>query len=448
MKTVYQTREVLHLWAHGLGTVEQEHTSRYTETGEALGFHENGERIYRTFTVEHPRHIRNGGNGNVFAYGETCFSYGSHFPMAKRIMAPGVDYEIQAKHGKEFGWETECTESTERDARKQLKVYRDNVSVPVRIKRIKTETPVFLITDQSYSTTTAGHLSRMRSAIPPENFQIQLNPELWEGVKLGGGGTAIRSYFTDKIAVALEDANNTRCGFWRRNRGMERADELGNSWRKLHELFRFRCNVALPPVTLPDLTESRIVYDRAKVAINAEYRMQAEQYRAQTEFQKLEDKKRRELWYSDLLPRWKNGETVAVYREDRFDYMRTSGSVVETTQSARVPVGDVRDFLRVALPTLFSETEKNGAFHFPRVQIGPFSGITLEVTEDSGTVSVGCHKFRWDEIQRIAGILGVDLPEPPWDLIRVQCNRDGCTSPRVIHGMVCDSHYSARSAAS
>lgn len=43
------------------------------------------------------------------------------------------EYEIQSNHG--YGWDLECTEATRPDAREQLRTYRANVSVPVRIVR-------------------------------------------------------------------------------------------------------------------------------------------------------------------------------------------------------------------------------------------------------------------------------------------------------------------------
>lgn len=41
------------------------------------------------------------------------------------------EWEIQSNHG--YGWDVETTESTLTDAREQLRTYRENVTVPVRI---------------------------------------------------------------------------------------------------------------------------------------------------------------------------------------------------------------------------------------------------------------------------------------------------------------------------
>jgi hypothetical protein len=51
------------------------------------------------------------------------------------------EWEIQSNHG--YGWDLECTEETLSDAREQLRTYRANVSVPVRMvkRRVRLEVP-------------------------------------------------------------------------------------------------------------------------------------------------------------------------------------------------------------------------------------------------------------------------------------------------------------------
>jgi hypothetical protein len=45
------------------------------------------------------------------------------------------EYQIQGNYG--YGWETETTEETLKDAKAQLKCYRENVNYPVRIKKVR-----------------------------------------------------------------------------------------------------------------------------------------------------------------------------------------------------------------------------------------------------------------------------------------------------------------------
>jgi hypothetical protein len=55
--------------------------------------------------------------------------------MYKRITKD--EYEIQGNYG--YGWETETTEETWKEAKVQAKCYRENVNYPIRIvkKRVK-----------------------------------------------------------------------------------------------------------------------------------------------------------------------------------------------------------------------------------------------------------------------------------------------------------------------
>ena len=49
------------------------------------------------------------------------------------------EWEIQVNYGYGHGWECDATEETWKDAKAQAKVYRENVTYPVRIvkKRVK-----------------------------------------------------------------------------------------------------------------------------------------------------------------------------------------------------------------------------------------------------------------------------------------------------------------------
>ena len=47
----------------------------------------------------------------------------------------GYEYEIQGNYG--YGFECLTTEATKTEAIAQLKTYRENESIPLRIKRIK-----------------------------------------------------------------------------------------------------------------------------------------------------------------------------------------------------------------------------------------------------------------------------------------------------------------------
>ena len=52
-------------------------------------------------------------------------------------LAPAYEYEIQGNYGYGQGYECLTTEATSAEALAQLKCYRENESVPLRIKRVK-----------------------------------------------------------------------------------------------------------------------------------------------------------------------------------------------------------------------------------------------------------------------------------------------------------------------
>ena len=45
------------------------------------------------------------------------------------------EYHIQGNNG--YGWETECIELTWHEAKQQAKCYRENVSYPIRILKVR-----------------------------------------------------------------------------------------------------------------------------------------------------------------------------------------------------------------------------------------------------------------------------------------------------------------------
>lgn len=53
------------------------------------------------------------------------------------VPAPEYEYEIQGNYG--YGWDMLTTEETLVDAHAQLKCYRENESIPLRVKRVKVQ---------------------------------------------------------------------------------------------------------------------------------------------------------------------------------------------------------------------------------------------------------------------------------------------------------------------
>jgi hypothetical protein len=97
---------------------------------------------------------------------------------------------------------------------------------------------------------------------------------------------------------------------------------------------------------------------------------------------------------------WIAGDTSARHPHGLpCSYMRVRGDIVETTQGATVPVGDVR---KVA-PLILRAVQSGKRFR-PDTDI-MFGHFRLNYIDESGTVHVGCHAFERSEIERFASVL-------------------------------------------
>jgi len=252
-RTVYPTRELCHLWAHG-SSID----------------------------------LRNSG-GSVFTYGNTIYSYGTHFPMSRRLI---VDSQV-----------------------------------------------VFLINPDSYSNTTSGHQSHVRQAIPNGTLSINIDVGLWDQVKKGSSGKGLREYFRLRIKSALSDAHNTRMGYWRRADALSRANRLHGEYKHLHSIFRFRTRKPLDQIPIVDLTESKQKYDEREA-------IKAEKNKAQSE----EWARQNALTLQEKEQEFRDGKQIG-YAPFPNPLLRIKGDHVETTMGARVKIEDARRFLKL-LPTL------------------------------------------------------------------------------------------------
>lgn len=61
----------------------------------------------------------------------------------KRVNKYIYGYKLQSNYGQ--GWETECFEYTLKEARQQLRTYRENSPYPVRIVGAREPNPEYLI---------------------------------------------------------------------------------------------------------------------------------------------------------------------------------------------------------------------------------------------------------------------------------------------------------------
>ena len=299
---VYPIDEVCHLWAHGID-----------------------------------RDIRSN-NGNVFTAGDTIYSYGMHFPMAKRIV--------------------------------------------LKDKRV-----VFLFNPDRYSKTTGQHQSRTQRAAGGNGQEFSIPVSLWRYVKRGDGGTQLRDYYDREILLAMSDANNTRCGYWRRQGGVDRAIALHLKHATLRSLFKLRTRKDIMLPTMPDLEESRAKYDAREKKKQEEWRDR------NAEWQRQEDELKASV--PERIIQWRDGERVSTRFFPSHPLVRIKNRVVETTMGARVTVDEALKFIEEDLPRVIEQG------HDVDVKIGYYVGAHA----DKECLRIGCHRFLWSEVELLTGKL-------------------------------------------
>lgn len=308
LRHVYPTDEMCHLWAHGID-----------------------------------RDIRNSTN-NVYTIGDTIYSYGSHFPMAKRIVT-------------------------------------------------RRGTVVFLLNPDTYSVTTSSHQAQVRSACSGNGKLIPLPVSLWSLVKHGGGGAKIREYFEHEIKKFMLNANNNRMGYWRRNEAIKCAVKLRRDFCDLTWVFHLRINRYIDTIQPPNLIESKRKQDERDEASNIRWEERSKKWEAEREKRDAEYKKKQDELRETLPKRmsaWREGEKVST---ELFPHTmaRVKGENIQTTMGVHVTLAEVRKFLVDVMPHL----SKNGLRN--DVKIGPYWGVILT----DNNLIIGCHEFPWLEVARI-----------------------------------------------
>jgi hypothetical protein len=122
---------------------------------------------------------------------------------------------------------------------------------------------------------------------------------------------------------------------------------------------------------------------------------------------KAAEQKRREAAQAEALEHWLAGGTNKWPHGLEFDHLRVyenddGTKSVQTTKHALVPLTDVRKIAKLVLRYV------KGGDHWQRngqhLRVGDYE---LDAITSDGTVHVGCHKFKREEILRFAGVLGL-----------------------------------------
>lgn len=288
-------------------------------------------------------------HGNVFFSGDIIYSYGHHFPMARHVTND------------------------------------------------KGQTAI-LFTCRTYSVTTAKHLSELRRAIPASipvfkcsNVTANLcNAQL--------------AYYQDEIDEAVSKAEKSI------KYKQHHIDRIPRLIEKFNQFARFMGLASQPKIPSPEWNEAQFAKIKKHEAKEQWRRDNPTQYQAkkqreqerrealrlkQTEFEREQQR--------EQFKRWLAGESVAFpshYREWNNDYLRIYQGEVQTSRQATVPLEHVVKVSALILNMIDSGRTYKRNGH--TIHLGQYA---IESLDENGTLTVGCHRFRAEEIFRFAAEL-------------------------------------------
>jgi hypothetical protein len=304
-KHVFDTGEIPHLWAH---RTQDEARNR---------------------------------QGNLYFTGDTIYSYGSHFPIARHVTNDAGERAV-------------------------------------------------LFTTASYSVTTASHCSAVRSAVP-SGIPVFHVPNVCHGRYTGSELTAADhagtlADYTERIEKHVVTSARARSSYakeWNQGHAVSLRDEA----------FVYCTFFGLPVPNIPevpDLDSEALTAIRKREAKRAAEK--AEQTRRENE--------REAIRHSEKMAKWRAGEYHGGFPYGFPTMLRIIGDEVQTSRGARFPVSHAKRAL--AFVRKVRETGQAYVRNGRTIHLGPY---TLDRIEPDGTVKAGCHVVSWEEIERIASSL-------------------------------------------
>lgn len=368
IRSVWPESQLCHLWAHGLAP---------------------------------DRYIKNA-TGNVFARGDTIYSYGHHFPISRRVIRP--DGERLAGSSVRVG--------------KGGHLSPGSVTVPA-------ERAVFLFTTRTYSNTTRGHCYTVRGAIRNLGPAFDIDPtdaagrDLWRPLaERKGSAKPVAEWYQTRIDAEEKAAAAPRILARTREAHIKEANTIYGEWRELHAAFALR--VSINSVTAPTTVADVRAKYAPQFAKQAEADKRAAAKRVQAEAEALRVVGERAEYALTLIPAWRAGDdsrgvpdakgyTVSI-RDVPYPVLRLTNDdgtdVVQTSHGASVPVEDARRALDI-LPRLLARIDTDPTE--PAAMVGNFRGMSVS----PNALRIGCHTIPWAEVAAFCGYAGWVCPALP-----------------------------------
>ena len=238
-----------------------------------------------------------------------------------------------------------------------------------------------LFTTRDYSSMTAKHKSQVRRAIPSDVLVFHVSrPDSQPG------RDTLKEY-VGRIADLSREIATGRTG-WRQAQRRDSLVHLVDEANEFSAFFGLRKKFTAPA----NMEE-----------IRAQVKREAELLKRRN----AAEQRKREAKQAEALGHWLAGGTNMWPSGLEFDHLRLyemddGKQGVQTTKHAVVPVKDVRKIAKLVMRHVKSgeHWQSNGE----KINVGDYS---LSAITSDGTVIVGCHKFKRDEILRFAVVLNI-----------------------------------------
>jgi len=304
-KYVFDTGEIPHLWAH---RIQDEARNR---------------------------------QGNLYFTGDTIYSYGSHFPIARHVVSEAGERAV-------------------------------------------------LFTIATYSVTTSSHCSAVRSAIP-SGIPVFHVPNVCHGRYSGSeltaddhaGNLADYTERIEKHVIISARARSSYAKEWNHEHAV----------RLRGEAFAYCAFFDLPVPNIPRVPE---LDSEALTAIRKREAKRAAEKAEQTR----RENEREAIRHSENMAKWRAGEYDGGFPYGFPIMLRIVGDEVQTSLGARFPVSHAKRAL--AFVRKVRESRQAYVRNGHTIHLGPYA---IDRIEADGTVKAGCHVVSWDEIERIAPFL-------------------------------------------
>ena len=280
--------------------------------------------------------------GNVFFDGDTIYSYGTHFPIARHV---------KSKSGRR----------------------------------------AVLFTTRRYSVTTSGHCSSVRQSIPSGTtvFSVpNVRSDSWSGNVVDHAANL--AHFVAESKDALGKARRARVSG---QYYLASAFGLRETAQKYARFFGVPCPVFDFLPTGKDLKALK-----AGIAERAERHKASQALAAQREEARQAERHRIEMLdFAEKSALWRAGNPNVRLPWGAETLLRIKGDQVETSRGARVPVSHAIALLLTIRKVVARGVEFISNGH--TIHIGHYS---VDRIETDGTLHAGCHVIKFDEIERLA----------------------------------------------